>query len=241
MAALSLDLFAHAAYDLEHAQYGVLGGLKRVQDAFAQNRIYPHLGDLVTLHRALKELIERSEGLKSALPGRLKAVDLEAQQVVYEWPELDSDEMGRVRALIEWALPRIRAAIEEGRTIYEFVEENLHMETVGLVPPYVQEGYLLVRDREAEALHVVQYSLSIFTGAEEPYRSLRTVHLESIRTPAHAPREVKLRLMRERRDELPNPATYFFGSDLVFPFQPTVFPIAKRRLMRHLAGEMGEA
>ncbi len=244
MAPLTLDLFASAAYDVERAQYGVLGALQHVQRAFAQNAVYPHLGKLIALYESLRSLMERSKDLQRALPARARAIDLKAQKVVYEWPELDGEEMARVKELIQWALPRIRDAIEEGRTIYEFVEERLRMETVGLVPSYVQEGYLLVHDREAEALHVVRYHLSAITDAEEQYRSLRTAHVETLRAAPLArpssPRAVKLRLVRERRD-LPNPATYFFDSEVAFPFEPTVYPIVKRKLMRHLATEMGDA
>lgn len=240
MAALTLDLFASAAYDLERAQYGVLGGLQHVQQAFAQNAVYPHLGELIALYETLRTVAEGTEGVRGAIPVRVKGIDLENEELVYEEPDLGDARLERVRELIDWALPRIQQAIEEGRTIYEFVEDSLHMETVGLLPPYVQEGYLLVVDRDVEAMHVVQYSVSIFTGSGEQYRSLRTTHIETIGMSVASPRDVKLRLASERC-ELPNPATYCFDSDLAFPFEPTVFPIAKRKLMRHLASEMGRA
>lgn len=51
---LNLEVFTNAAYDLEHAQYQVLAGLKRARHAFSENQIYPHLGELVGLHRTLE-------------------------------------------------------------------------------------------------------------------------------------------------------------------------------------------
>jgi hypothetical protein len=246
MAPLSLDTFSRAAYDFEQAQYRVLGSLQQAQRAFSENRIYPHLGELAELHRTLHLVLKRSEEVRRGLPREVKQIDLENERVVYEWPELSEGQMANVKALIEWALPRLRATLEEGKTIYEFVDESLRLEEVGLVPAYRREGYLLVPDREAGALHVVQYSLSIFDGGVsedgERYRRLKTAHLKSIDYAADLvpePRQVKLDLLEERR-ELPNPATFFFDSDVEFPFEPTVFPIAKRKLMRHLAGA-GEA
>lgn len=239
MTALSLDLFTQAPYDFERAQYRVLAGLRHVEEAFSSNQIYPHLGELIQLYRTLKTILERTEDLKGALPKQIKDVDLKEKKIVYEWPELDQDEMADVEELIRWALPRIQTAIEEGRSIFEFVDENLHLEEVGLVPSYKQEGYFLIPDREAEALHILQYSLSIFTSADEQYRSLRTSHLRSLphRGVYPSPQRIKLDLVEERRNELPNPATYFIDTDLVFPFEPTVFPVAKRKLMRHLYEE----
>ena len=240
MTPLDLDVFTRAAYDPEGAQYRVLGGLKRVRAAFSHNQIYPHLSELIALYETLKSIMRRSDELRG--PGRVKEIDLERKQVVYEWPELDKGEMSDVTGLIEWALPQIQSAIEEGRTIFEFVDENLRLEEVGLVPSYVQEGYLLVPDRAAGALHILQYNLSIFSGAQEEYRSLKTTHLKSVahgRVPP-SPRNIKLELMAERRD-LPNPATYFFDTELSFPFEPTLFPVAKRKLMRYLYAQGGQA
>ena len=247
MTPLSLDTFSRAAYDYEQAQYQVLGSLKHAQEAFSENRIYPHLGQLAKLHRTLRLILKRSEDFEKGLPREIKEIDLENKQVVYEWPELDEGQMTDVKALIEWALPRLQATLEEGKTIYEFVDDNLRLEEVGLVPAYRQEGYLLVPDREQGTLHVMQYSLSIFDGSMdeggERYRRLKTAPLKSIDYAADLvpePRQVKLDLLEERR-ELPNPATYFFDAEVDFPFEPTVFPIAKRKLMRYLSGAEGEA
>lgn len=242
MTPLSLELFAGAVHDVERTQYQILGGLKHARQAFASNRVYPHLGRLVKLHQALQTVMEQSEAFRNPRSGRIREIDLENRTIRYAWPDLDGDQMSIVQELIQWALPHIQGAIEEGRAVYEFVEENLEVEEVGIVPSYVHEGYMLIPDREEEALHVLRYTLSIFDNDDESYRTLKTVHCESI---AHGtievhPSSVKLRLMEERRD-LPNPATYFFNTDLTFPYEDTLLPIVKRRMMRHLATEIGRA
>jgi hypothetical protein len=187
--------------------------------------------------------------VRKGQPRDIKEIDLDNKQVVYEWPELDEGQMADVKTLIEWALPRLREALEEGKTIYEFVAENLRLKEVGLVPAYRREGYLLVTEgRDGDgALHVMQYTLSIFDGSAdengERYRLLKTAPLKRIDYDAGLvpePQQVKLDLLEERR-ELPNPATYFFDSEVDFPFEPTVFPIVKRKLMRYLSGAEGEA
>jgi hypothetical protein len=40
-------------------------------------------------------------------------------------------------------------------------------------------------------------------------------------------------LIAEHR-ELPNPATYLCQTELDFPFQETILPVAKRKLLRRL-------
>lgn len=242
MTSWNLDLFTNAVYDFERAQYQILSNLQSVRQDFSNNRIYPHLGDLIALYGTLQTITEESDHLRKALPGTIKEVDLEAQEVVYEKADLDHDKMQTVEELIQWAMPHVKAAIDEGKTIFEFVEDHLHMEEVGIVPSYVQEGYLFVPDRETDQLHVLQYNLSIFTGSDERFRSLRTSHVRSIpqRSIRHSPQTIKLSLMEERRD-LPNPATYYFDSEIEFPYESTVLPVAKRKLMRYLFSQSGGA
>lgn len=242
MTGWSLDLFTSAVYDYERAQYQILNNLQLARDAFKQNRIYPHLGELVKCYGTLHTIVQQSETLKDALPGKIKRIDLDTKEVIYERPELDNDQLAVVEELMHWALPHIKEAIEEGRTIYEFVEENLHMEEVGIVPSYIQEGYLLLPDYDLQQVHVLQYSFSLFTGSDERFRSLKTTHVKSItyQPVSFSPRMIKISLMEERR-ELPNPATYYFDTDLDFPFEATMLPVAKRKLLRYLYGRGGQA
>ncbi|GIV62196.1 hypothetical protein GQ464_016625 [Rhodocaloribacter litoris] len=242
MTGLSLEQFLSAGSDFEQAQYRILGQLKRIRQAFSRNIIYPYLGDLIHLYQTLQTVQGRLDDLRQALPGEIKGIDLETRRLIYERPDAERGHLALVEDLITWALPLIQDAIEEGRTIFEFVEENLHLEEVGLVPSYVEEGYVIVPDRPARRLHILQYNLSIFTQADERYRSLRTTHVKTIDLAGiePAPQGIKLALLAERPD-LPNPATFFVESTLDFPYEPTLLPVAKRKLIRHLFEPGGKA
>lgn len=239
MISLDADLFTGAVHDVEKTQYQILGGLKTARDAFSENRIYPHLGDLVRFHRSLTRMLETSEQMRSSSNARVKSVDWEAMKISYEWPELESDQMSVIARLIEWALPHVKDTLHEGRAVYEFVEDNLEVETVGIVPSYVKEGYLMVPDRTDDELRVFRYTMSVVHNDGEKARMLKTSLCRSVScedVDPH-PSTIKLELVKERRD-LPNPATYFFDSDVAFPYEETMLPVVKRRLLRHLAGGM---
>lgn len=239
MESLRLELFTGAVYDVERTQYQILAGLKRARDAFAHNCVYPHLAHLVKLYTSLQTVLESSERVRTAQNGRVTGIDLEKQELTYEWPELENADMSVVESLIRWSLPRIQDTIEEGKAVYEFVEDNLDLETVGIVPSYVQEGYLMVPDREADELHVLRYTLSIFTDDDQRFRTLKTVHCKTVdqaSVDVH-PSSVKLDLVAERRD-LPNPATYLFQTDVPVPYEQTLLPIVKRRLLQHISTEV---
>jgi len=242
MQALNLQHFLKAGSDFETAQYHVLDGLQTVRQAFAGNHVYPYLGGLVKLYNTLRGIVGQIDDLRGNAPSELKGVDLDTGRLHYKRRELSDEQVDFVEDLIRWALPHLQQAIEEGRTIFEFVEENLELEEVGIVPSYVEEGYLFVPDRQTSSLHVFQYSLSVFTDADERYRSLKTMHVKSVfrRNVTPSPQSLKLELLAENR-ELPNPATYAFDSDLDFPFDSTMLPVAKRKLIRYLSRIEGQA
>lgn len=234
MASLTVETFLTAGSDTERAQYTVLAALQAIKDDFARTAIYPHLGELIELHGSLEKLRGQLGEIRQALPTEIESVDLDQNEVVYSQPPEDLGPMGRLSELIDWALPRVKETIEEGRTIFEFVDGNLRIEEVGILPNYTEEGYLMVPDGETDELCVLRYHMSIVTRADERYRGLRTSMVK--RMPdrkAVPPQHIKLELTRERPD-LPNPATYYVDTKISFPFDATLMPIAKRKLMRHL-------
>ncbi len=242
MQALNLQHFLQAGSDFEAAQYHVLDGLQTVRQAFSNNHIYPYLGGLVKLYNTLHSIVDQIDDLRDRAPAELAGVDLEAAELEYEQSPLSDAQVSFVEDLIRWAMPRMQSTIEEGRTIFEFVDENLELEEVGIVPSYVEEGYLFVPDRQTSSLHVLQYRLSVFSDAGERYRSLKTHHIKSVlrRDVSPSPQSLKLDLIAEKR-ELPNPATYAFDTDLDFPFDTTMLPVAKRKLIRYLSRIEGQA
>ena len=236
MKPLDLNLFLQAGLDLEGAQYRVLGKLKHTRDAFSQNVIYPHLGHLIRLQEQLSTIVSEMEDARENHPdGEIQGVDLVTATILRKQPDMGDGQLEALEELIRWALPVIQGTIEEGKAIFEFVDENSHLEEIGIIPSYVNEGYLLIPDRQTEQLHILQYTLSIYTTADERYRSLKTTHLKSLpeREVLLSRRTIKLDLMNENR-ELPNPATYACETGLDFPFQETMLPVAKRKLMRYL-------
>lgn len=241
MQPLSLELFTGAVEDVERTQYQILGALKHARSAFDEQRVYPHLGRLVELLGALMTVLKRTEDFRTPETGRITGLNWDEKTLTYEWPELEDTEMAVVEDLIRWALPHIREAIEEGRAVYDHVEDNTELETVGIVPSYLQEGYLMVPERETDELHVLRYQLSIIQEEGEKHRALRTVLCKTVEqggVDVH-PSDVKLDLLEERRD-LPTPATYFSNTAVDVPYKETLLPVVKRRLIRHLADEMGE-
>ena len=236
MNALNLELFIGAQRDMESSQLHILSGLRQIRKDFSQNKIYPPLSELIELYGTLKTISKRGNDIRQELPKRIKGIDLEEKRIIYEQLELSSDDLRSIEELIQWALPQIQAAIEEGQTIYNFVDENITVEEVGLHPSYTKEGYLLLPELKGNVLHVIRYEVSIFAGPDQRYRNLKTQTIQTLPLSRldFSPGRVKLDLIESYR-ELPNPATYFFSTELDFPFNETMLPVAKRKLLREIA------
>ncbi len=235
MGKLSIDLFIKDQSDFEKRQYEVLAELKKVGDHFKRNCIYPYLNDLIELYRMLYDVNNRLKDLRQKFPKRIKKIDFVNKKIEQEIIFVDGSDLTKVEELIEWALPNIKAKIDEGKAIYEFVNEALELEEVGIIPNYIDEGYFFVPDNDSSNLLLFQYEVSIFKSPDDKYRSLKTKLLKTLRQGmAHlSPNALKLNLIDEYK-KLPNPATYSFQTELHFPFNETIFPVAKRQLMRQL-------
>lgn len=233
---LSLDLFTKVQDDFEKRQYIILSELKKISNEFQYYKVYPHLSMLVELYRTIKDVINRLSDLKGKFPKRIGKIDWVNKTIEHEVVFVDGTDLSAVEDLINWALPNIERVIQEGIAIHEYVENDLSVEHVGILPNYRDEGYLFVPDNRGKKLNLFRFEMSIFQSSEDPYRTLKTTYLRSIRqcTAQLAPGSIKLQLIREER-ELPNPATYTVETELDFPFDQTIMPVAKRKLMQTIS------
>ncbi len=230
---LSLQLFTKVQDDFEKRQYIIQSELKKISTEFQYYKIYPHLSELVEVRKTLKDILARLASLKSKFPKRIGKIDWVNRTIEHEVVFVDGTDLTAVVDLINWALPVIEKVIAEGIAIHEFVESDLTVEHVGILPTYKDEGYFFVPDNESKKLNLFRFELSLFKSSDDEYRSLKTRFLKSLEQGfAHySPGSIKLKLIREEK-ELPNPATYSFDTRLDFSFQHTILPIAKRKLMR---------
>ncbi|WP_340102721.1 hypothetical protein [Rhodohalobacter sp. 8-1] len=232
---LSLNLFTKVQDDLEKRQYVILAELKKISGEFQYYKVYPHLSFLVDLHRTLKEVIGHITDLRNRFPKRISKIDWVNQTIEHDVVFVDGTDLKSVEELILWAIPHIEKTIQEGAAIHEYVSEGLTVEHVGIVPSYRDEGYFFLPDNKQKKLNLFRFEVSIFQSAEDKYRSLKTKLLKSLNKELAeiSPNSVKLDLIKEQQ-ELPNPATFSFYTDLDFSFDNTILPIAKRKLMQKI-------
>jgi len=235
---LTIDVFISSAEDAELSEYRVLAALKNYREQLHKNKLYPIFGELIELSNELNNLLNQRENYRGLLSKKIVGIDLESQSLIYEYntEEISDDKLSKIFDFIEWALPKIKEVIEEGTAIYDFVESNMDIKEIGILPLYKDEGYFFVPSHAEKATYIYKFLLSNIVTSNVPFKSLKTHLLEFIKeeTTVIPPETIKLNLIK-KYPELPNPATYNLETDIDFPFNETVLPIAKRKLMRYLA------
>jgi hypothetical protein len=225
-----------AVHDIEQCQYRVLEYTKHCTAEFGKNKLYPVLAELIELAKGLENFLERKNSFYAQLPQRIKEIDLGRQEIVFESEYIEHPDLARIEEVIRWTESCLKQIIEEGIRIYEFVDENVSVEGVGIVPIYKDEGYCIVPERRVSLVHFVYYQMSLYTSDKEKFRALKTTIIGSRRQTliASSPISLKQDIISQHAD-LPNPATYMCETDLDFPFQETIMPIVKRKLLSHIS------
>lgn len=235
MDTLKHDWLTEGLIDYEYKKYILLAYLKDVKKRFNQSELYPFMADLVFHYRNLTKVKASKELMYDSFPKTLSKADFTKLQLTYNKIVNDDEVMKQIEEILLFALPRVKAMLEEGKELFEFVEENIEMSPVGLTPIYSDEGYLLINQDNTADIAIYRYQMTLFEHAEEKYRSLNTHYLgNEIKKINKTYENIKIELTRSYTD-LPNPATYAAVSKLKFPLESTVLPVAKRMLVKRIS------
>lgn len=235
MKTLSDTWFAEGYVDFELKKYTLLAYLQEVIKYFNENKLYPQLSDVIFHYNNLIALRNNKKYLQEQFPKKLTGVQMRKLQLLYEQIIEDDELMQELEEIINYSTNEIQSTISSGTAIYEFVEDQITIFPVGLVPLDSHEGYFFLSEGSYRNTLVYQYRLSIFEKHDEKYRSIKTEYLDQwTRNIANSYENIKSELIRLRRD-LPNPAVYSIETDLSFPVDETLLPVAKRCLVRYLS------
>ena len=235
MKTLSETWFADGYIDFELKRYTLLAYLQEVNKYFNQNKLYPQLADIIFHYHNLIAFRENKKFLQEQFPKKLTGVQIEKLQILYEQIIQDDDLMNELEDIINYAATKMKKAINNGTEIYEFVEEKLKIYPVGIIPLDTHEGYFFLSEGAFNATRVYKFRLSFFEKHDEKYRSIRTEYIDSWeRSISNTYEHIKSELIKIKA-ELPNPAVYSIETDLRFPVEETLLPIAKRCLVRYIS------
>lgn len=232
MKTLPKNWITEGLIDFEYKKYQLLAYLQEADREFQAVKLYPMLSDLIDHHRVLHEVNSGKTQLSNLFPKALNGIDFQNAQLQYEPKVEDGEVMKEITQITEFALPRLANLIEEGKSIYNFVEEQVEFEPVGILPIYNREGFVLMTRESSADVHAFRYKSNILQMAGEKFRSI-TFWLLGIfqKNLVNTLERLKMQLIREVK-ELPNPATWRVHSPKVVPIDETLIPLSKRLLLK---------
>jgi hypothetical protein len=235
MGILSETWFADGYIDFEQKKYTLLAYLQEINRYFNQHMLYPQLADVIFHYNNLVAFRENKQFIQQHFPKRLTALNMEKLQLLYEQMIADDELMQELESIIHYAMSKMNNTIREGTEIYELVEESFNIAPVGLIPLDSQEGYLFLSDGRRRDTLVYEYRLTIFERHDEKYRGIHTQYIEAYqKNLVYSCEHIKTLLIRQRK-KLPNPAVYRIDTQLAFPLNETLLPVAKRCLVKYIA------
>ncbi|CAN5422343.1 hypothetical protein BH09BAC1_BH09BAC1_08530 [soil metagenome] len=235
MKQLSVNWLTEGSIDLEYKKYLLLAYLQHVDEEFKEEKLYPCLSDLINHHHNLVDLKEHKEQALNSFPKKIVRIDPATFELEYERLVQDDEHLEEIQKILEYALPQLGKWLRNGQDIYDYVEEQLMLQPIGIVPMKVDEGYMLLREGSLSKVDVFTYSMTLFESANENYRSLKTQYLASYPLSiTNTYQHIKYELIKTRK-ELPNPATFAIEAEKDFPFKETLYPVAKRLLIKELS------
>lgn len=235
MKSLSETWFAEGYIDFELKKYILLAYLQQVNLYFNQNKLYPHLADIIFHYNNIVAFRENRRFLQEHFPKQLTEVNLKKLQMQYEKIIEDNELMKELEDIVHYSAEKIKNTIQNGTEIYEFVEAKLNIEPVGLIPLDTSEGYLLICDGRFNTTVAYQYHLTIYEKHDEKYRGIRTDFVNRwIRSVSNSAENIKAELIKNR-PQLPNPAVYNIETPLAYPMEETLLPIAKRSFVKYIS------
>ena len=234
---LSETWFAEGYIDFELKKYTLLAYLQEVNKCFTENKLYPQLADIIFHYNNLIAFRENKKFLQEHFPKKLSGTQLQKLELLYEQIIEDDELMKELEDIINFSANTMKSTISNGAEIYEFVEDKLIISPVGIIPLDINEGYFFLSGNSYSDTRVYYYRLSIFEKHDEKFRSIKTAYIDMWRRSLATTYEhIKSELIRNRT-ELPNPAVYCIETDLTFPVEETLLPIAKRTLVKYITAQ----
>ncbi len=231
---LNKNWFVEGWIDFEYKKYILLAYLQKIKNSFDDVKLYPYLSDLIHHYEDLIRYSSQQSQLKSSFYKEIENIDLKKLKINFN--NISEDEIvNKIMEIVEYSIPKLKESVDRGAELYDFIRSKIKMDTVGIVPFYRKEGYLLLLIEGNEAVSVYRYSSSIIHKNNDQYHGLMTKKIDQFKfSYSNTLPKIKVKLIKKYKD-LPTPATFVVHSTMKFSANHTIMPIAKRLLLKELS------
>ncbi len=235
MKVLPPNWITNGLIDFEYKKYELLAYLQGIQSQFIQNKLYPYLSDLVNHYNNVVELKASKQDWANQFPKKLDKINLNKGRLLYRPENKDTPLLDEINSILSFAQDEIKSVVKDGAEIYEYVEQNVAISPIGLLPLNIDEGYIFLHQQTSKKYNVYRYTMTIFEESKENFRGMKTSFIKTKYYSRFVTLESEKNNLIKQFSSLPNPAVYYITTDKKFPEKETLFPVAKRYLIRYLS------
>jgi hypothetical protein len=234
MQKLSNDWFLEGTLDFEYKKYLLLAYLQHVSREFAEVRLYPSFAELIAHYNNLNLFQSKKQELYQRFPTRISQDEFRKLKLVKKTEVEEEGEIVEIDSIIHYAMPTIKSHLEAGKEIYDFIDDQINIEPVGITPLYRKEGYLFLHANPRRQVSIFQYRVIFLENTDANYHGISLQPVDTFeRTLAHTYEAKKQELIRTHTG-MPNPATWLVYAVQPFPEEATLLPVAKRKMLAFL-------
>lgn len=235
MKTLSNDWITEGLIDAEYKSYVLMAYLSWIKQEFNEQKLYPGFSDLVQHYQNVLSVKTGREQLKKAFPKDIEKADWENLTFQFKEKRDENDFFEEMDRIIEYSLPIMQSHLEEGKSLYQFVEQHLHISPVGIASLSTGEGFFFLLAPPKKATQIYHYQSTLMHLPDGNYRALHVSFLDEVRLSYTTTLEgIKLDLLR-KHPKPQVPATFLIESEVLVPWNESLLPVAKRRLVEYLA------
>jgi hypothetical protein len=237
MTTFDLKKLTSCGSDWEANQYKLLIKVREWLSNFNKNRLFPSIEDAIQLNLALEDLLRENIESKLWFDNEIRGQNGNEKIVIFEKAHQVGNQLDKLLDFIDWALQLNRPVLEEGRIIKNFVEDNLFLTKVtNYEKNYHGKGYFCLPDNKNDLLNIYLYEVIWDWSEDELYQQINSHLVRSIpQNTIECPIEELVNEFIQTSQDLHEPVAYVFETDLDFPYDETMFPIAEEALLKHLA------
>ena len=234
MGTLSENWLTEGLMDFEYKKYCILGYLQEVETHFKEQKLYPDFAELIAHYKKLVQLKNNAISLENNFKKNLSGIDFATMTLKYD-STIDDESLNELKQIISFCEPLFADELNKGKSIFDFAEQHILVDHIGIMPLYKKEGYFMLHPFQSKQVLVYTYSFSKINLLQQEVYGLNCSYFSTYTLSLSEPIDkLKLDIINEN-PSLPNPAVYLFKANAELPKDETFLPIAKRLLYKNLA------
>ncbi|MES2762340.1 MAG: hypothetical protein V4677_09035 [Bacteroidota bacterium] len=234
METLSENWLTEGLMDFEYKKYRILGYLQHVETHFKEQKLYPDFAELIAHYKKMILLKNNALSLENNFKKTLTGIDPVNLKLQYN-STIDDESLYELKQIIAFCEPLFQNGLSKGKTIFDFAEQHILVDHIGILPLYKKEGYFMLHPYQSKQVSVYTYSFCKVNLLQQEVYGLNCSYFSTYTLSLSKPIDkFKLDII-DQNPELPNPAVYLFKANAELPKDETFLPIAKRLLYKNLA------